>query len=135
MSTSSHSIRPIYLSISVSVIDSRFAPRKFPTGAIDAPICVRFPYKPRYIACRQCETGFRAQLSGVNSVLIPGLSHLLEAYVCFIRLTSFCLNVYMRLAFDNLVEIQARGQRVVYFIRSPSQKEEPDRSGRSRPAH
>jgi hypothetical protein len=77
MSKSSHSSRPIYLFISVSVIDSRFSPRKIPTGAAVAPIPIPVTCKVRRVLRRLRKTFFHAPLASVNLALIPDRKHFL----------------------------------------------------------
>ena len=96
ISKSSHSSRPIYLSISVSIVDSRFRSDDFPTGATTAPIPVPIACKVRQVLRRLRQTFFHAQLNSVNLALIPGLKHFLEACGCLhktIHLRSPCLQM------------------------------------------
>src|ERR1039457_7124529 len=116
----SHTSRPIYLSISVSVIDSRLKPREIPTGATGAPISIRSPCKARQILRRLCQTFFHAQLAIVILAFIRGLNHFLKAYVCSIRLSSFGRCVYISvvagaLLFKSLIwsEVNVRRPRAL----------------------
>jgi hypothetical protein len=96
ISKSSHSSRPIYLSISVSIVDSRSSPREVPTGATVAPIPIPIVCKVRQFIRRLRQTFFHTQLTGVNLALIPDRKHFLEACVCSdktIQLRALCLHV------------------------------------------
>jgi hypothetical protein len=91
-----HTIRPIYLSISVSFIDSHVNTHEIPAGATDAPIPIPITCKVRQVLRRLRQTFFHAQLASVNLALIPDLKHFLKAYICSdktIQLRSLCLHM------------------------------------------